>query len=258
MSRSTILRLTCTCGEPVTITVYDYVNVAQDPLLRYTVLVGLLNTCVCLACGRRTVVAHPFIYSDPSHQLLAYVHPRGDAPEEARMMILERLRETYLSIVEHEETKEPVKRASGSDSTSRSNGKHHSNGKHSGNGVTGDNGNSGDNHSNGSAKESSADALDNHTAASEIPPLQVIFGIEQLSEVINASLSQDERLGKLALSTQSQDEAERGQMLIIARKLAQEMQCQVEVEDLPGEYTVWLFGPRRQIGAIMRELAARS
>ena len=34
-------------------------------------------------------------------------------------------------------------------------------------------------------------------------------------------------------------------------------QCLVEVEDLPDEYTVWLFGSRRQIGALMRELAPR-
>jgi hypothetical protein len=32
------------------------------------------------------------------------------------------------------------------------------------------------------------------------------------------------------------------------------MKCQVDVEDLPDEYTVWLYGSRRQIGAIMREL----
>ena len=71
-------------------------------------------------------------------------------------------------------------------------------------------------------------------------------------------LSQDERLGKLALSTHSRDSAERGQFLDIARKLAYEMNCQIEVEDLSDEYTVWIFGPRRQVGAIMRELAARS
>jgi hypothetical protein len=78
-----------------------------------------------------------------------------------------------------------------------------------------------------------------------------------LNEVINAVLSQDERMGRLALNTTSRDEAERGQLLLIARKLAREMGCQVEVEDLPDEYTVWLFGARRRIGAIMRELAAR-
>ncbi len=71
------------------------------------------------------------------------------------------------------------------------------------------------------------------------------------------ALGKAEGLGKLALNTRSRDNAERGQLLHIARKLAQEMQCQVEVEDLSDEYTVWLFGSRRQIGAIMRELAAR-
>ena len=226
MSRSTTLRLTCSCGEPITITVYDYVNVAQDPQLRYTVLVGLLNTTICPNCGRRTALAHPFIYSDPAHNLLAYVHPRSDAPEEARQVILERLRETYMNIVENEERK-------ASSTSTHANGNNHAN-------------------SNG------ASTSGNGAATSDIPPLQVIFGVDQLSEVINAVLSQDERLGKLALSTQSREEAERGQMLLIARKLAQEMQCQVEVEDLPDEYTVWLFGSRRQIGAIMRELAARS
>ena len=226
MSRSTTLRLTCSCGEPITITVYDYVNVAQDPQLRYTVLVGLLNTTICPNCGRRTALAHPFIYSDPAHNLLAYVHPRSDAPEEARQVILERLRETYMNIVENEERK-------ASSTSRRANSNNHAN-------------------SNG------ANTSGNGAATSDIPPLQVIFGVDQLSEVINAVLSQDERLGKLALSTQSREEAERGQMLLIARKLAQEMQCQVEVEDLPDEYTVWLFGSRRQIGAIMRELAARS
>jgi hypothetical protein len=91
----------------------------------------------------------------------------------------------------------------------------------------------------------------------ETPPLQVVFGSDQLHELLNTVLSQEERLGKLALNTRSRDNAERGQLLHIARKLAQEMQCQVEVEDLSDEYTVWLFGSRRQIGAIMRELAAR-
>ena len=218
MSRSTTLRLTCACGEPVTITVYDYVNVAQEPHLRYTVMLGLLNTVVCSMCGRRTAIAHPFIYSDPAHSLLAYVHPRSDTPDEARQIILERLRETYMNIVENQESPSNGHKAQ---------------------------------HANGAA-------LLTNNAASEIPPLQVIFGIDELNEVINAVLSQDERLGKLVLSTQSRDAAERGQMLHLARKLAQEMQCQVEVEDLPDEYTVWLFGARRQIGAIMRELSPRS
>src|SRR5436305_1119444 len=89
----------------------------------------------------------------------------------------------------------------------------------------------------------------------DMPPLRVVFGLDQLTALINSVLSPKERLGRLALSTQSHDEGERGQFLDIARKLASEMHCNIDIEDLPDEYTVWLYGSRHQIGALMRELA---
>lgn len=92
---------------------------------------------------------------------------------------------------------------------------------------------------------------------SEIPSLKVLFGLDQLIDVISAQLEPDERMGKLALHTQSRDIAERSQFLVITRKLASEMECCVDVEDLPDEYTLWLYGARRQIGALMRALAPR-
>src|SRR5713226_6309003 len=52
----------------------------------------------------------------------------------------------------------------------------------------------------------------------EMPPLRVVFGLEQLHEVINAALCPDERLGRLALSTYSRSDAERGRLFDIARK----------------------------------------
>src|SRR5438105_4453263 len=225
MSRSTQCTLTCPCGQVFTSPIYEYVNVAKDPQLQYTVLAGLLNVSTCPSCGRRAAISRPFIYSDPAHNLLAYVHPRGDAPEEARLLIFEKLRNVYMSVVG--ENEDPA-------NTQQTNG---TNG-------------------NGSARASTTSDNDS-PAEPEIPPLQVIFGLDQLNAVINAVLSQDERMGRLALNTRSRSDAERGQLLDIARKLAQEMQCQVEVEDLPDEYTVWLYGSRRQIGALMRELAAR-
>ena len=217
MSRSTNYKFTCPCGETFISPIYEYVNVAKDPQLQYTVLAGLLNVSTCPSCGRRVAQSRPFIYSDPAHNLLAYVHPRNDVPEEARMLILEKLRTVYVNIVGENEYAEDEE-----NEADEANG-------------------------NGHVDQSSP----------ETPPLQVIFGLDQLNEVINAVLNQDERMGRLALNTYSRDEAERGQLLHIARKLASEMQCQVEVEDLPDEYTVWLFGARRQIGAIMRELATR-
>jgi hypothetical protein len=193
--------------------IYEYVNVAKEPQLQYTVLAGLLNVATCPVCGRRIAVSRPFIYSDPAHKLLAYVHPRNDVPEEARMLILEKLQSTYDHI------------SSGSDGCEQ-------------------------------APVITPDDMSGRVSQEgEMPPLQVVFGLDQLGELISGVLSQEERLGRLALNTQSHDEAERGQLLTIARKLASEMQCQVEVEDLPDEYTVWLYGSRRQIGALMRELA---
>jgi len=220
MSRSTNYTLTCPCGEVFSSPIYEYVNVAQEPQLQYTVLAGLLNVSICPACGRKAAISRPFMYSDPAHHLLAYVHPRNDAPEEARLLILEKLRSVYVNIVG--DVDPPV--------LAESNASFHH------------------------GEPTTTLPLDQKA---ETPPLQVIFGLDQLNEVINAMLSQDERLGRLALSTHSQSEAERGRLLDIARKLAREMLCQVEVEELSDEYTVWLYGSRRQIGAIMRELAPR-
>jgi hypothetical protein len=216
MSRSTKCTFTCPCGTVFTSPIYEYVNVAQEPRLRYTVLAGLLNVSTCPNCGRRAALAHPFIYSDPPHELLAYVHPSTSVPEEARQLILEKLRAVY-------EEAEATSHAQGN--TTLSQGRKHT----------------------GSA------ASDTESSRAR-PDLHVLFGIEQLHELINAALSQEERLGRLALSTHSSSAAERGQLLDIARKFAAEMKCQVDVEDLPDEYTVWLYGSRRQIGVIMREL----
>lgn len=215
MSRSSTQTFTCPCGKVFTNTIYEYINVAQQPQLRYIVLAGLLNVSTCPACGRRVAVATPFIYSDPAYNLLAYIHPRSDAPEEARMLILEKLRSVYMDATAVEEE------------------------------------------SNDEQKDGNGGRAVSITAsqAREMPPLQVVFGLDQLHALMNGVLAPDERLGKLALSTQSRNEAERGQFLDIARKLASEMGCSIEVEDLPDDYTVWLYGSRRQIGALMRELA---
>jgi CpXC protein len=219
MSRSTNYTLTCPCGEVFSSPVYEYVNVATDPQLQYTVLAGLLNVSSCPACTRKSAISRPFIYSDSAHNLLAYVHPRNDVPEEVRLLILDELSNVYTSIVGNIE-------------------------QHA-------------DQENGWVNDSMKGAISLADEDQEVPPLQVVFGTDQLHGLINAVLSQEERLGRIALNTYSRDSAERGQLLHIARKLAQEMQCQIEVEDLADEYTVWLFGSRRHIGAIMRELAAR-
>ncbi|GCE19228.1 CpXC domain-containing protein [Dictyobacter kobayashii] len=220
MSRSTTQTFTCPCGQVFTGQAYEYVNVADDAHLRYVVLAGLINVSTCPNCGRRAAVSIPFVYSDPAYNLLAYVHPRADAPEDARLLILEKLRDVYMdaSKLQHEQQ----------DKNGESNG-------------------------NNGGRVVSLSASE----AKDMPPLKVVFGMDQLGELINNELSQEDRLGRLALSTQSRSEAERGQFHDITRKLATEMGCCIEVEDLPDEYTVWLYGSRRQVGALMRELATR-
>jgi hypothetical protein len=255
MSRSKNCTLTCPCGEVFSSPIYDYINVAKDPQLQYTVLAGLLNVSTCPSCGRRAAIARPLIYSDPARHLLVYVHPRSDVPEEARSLILARLRTVYVDIVDGRSvgiehpliSNVTLERSEGP--TDRLPGRDHE--THVGNGQK-------SNHAEEcTVKRNGTTRRMHKQQATEIPPLQVVFGLDQLNELINTTLSQDERLGRLALNTRSRDDAERGQLLTIARKLASEMGCQIEVEDLPDEYTVWLYGSRRQIGALMRELAPR-
>ena len=224
MSRSTPYTFTCPCGNTFTSPIYEYVNTAQEPQLQYTVLAGLLNVPTCPNCGRRAALARPFVYSDPAHALLIYVHPSADVPDEGRLVITEKLRNVYQQIGSQD-----LYDGSEGGTTRR---------KATRNG-------------------SQAKTGQNQQKPQESLPLQVVFGLDELNELINAELSQEERLGRLALSTQSRSEAERGRLLDIARKFASDMQCQVEVEDMPDEYTVWLYGSRRQIGVIMRELALR-
>lgn len=220
MSHSTKNVITCPCGMVFYSRIYEYVNTRQDPQLRYAVLAGSLNVSTCPNCGRRATHARHFIYSDPEHVLLVYVDPSSDISEEARQLTLEKLRSVHQEVGIEVNYRLPHE--------DKSRGEEH------GKGVMTD-----------ERKQRKEDGA---------PPLHVVFGLDQLQELINASLSQQERLGRLALRTHSHREAERGQLLDIARKFASEMQCQVDIEILPAEYTVWLYGSRRQIGAIMREL----
>ncbi|WP_069804031.1 CpXC domain-containing protein [Thermogemmatispora onikobensis] len=243
-SRTASYKLICRCGHGFECQVYEYVNVARDPQLRYAVLAGRLNVVTCPSCGRRALARRPFIYSDPPNRLLAYVHPRDNVPPEGRELIEARLRDVYERVAQRqrEELEEAPASLAGPEAETRQNA---------------DEVEASETPGEGEMAASLAAAAAVRGAGEEIPPLQVVFGLDQLALLINAGLSQDERLGKIALRTQSRSIAQRGQMFDIARRLAREMQCIVEEEEQGETYTVWLYGPRRQIGAIMRALAPR-
>jgi hypothetical protein len=219
MSRSTTQTFNCACGTEFTGQVYEYINTADDPQLRYVILAGLINVSTCPNCGRKMAVSTPFIYSDPAYNLLIYVHPRADTPDEARQLILEKLRSVYLDINKLKDQPDASLQKSA---------------------------------------ESGDRTIDlTHSQATELPPLKIVFGLEQFSELLNSVLGPEDKLGRLALNTQSSSAAERAQFYTITKKLATEMNCFIDVEDTPEEYTVWVYGSRRQIGALMRELAPR-
>ena len=224
MSRSISYTFTCACGERFTAPVYESVNVTLEPQLLYTMLAGLLNVATCPNCGRRAAVARPFLYHDVARGLFAYVHPRADLPEERRAQLLEQLRQAYSVALEESVRLQEQPHESDADA---------------------------------SIDDTFDLSLQSEEQSDDAPPLRVIFGVDQLCALINTLLSPEERLGKLALSSKSQRPEERQRLLVIAQEMARQMDCQVEVDDEPGEYTVWLYGPRRAIGAIMRELAPR-
>jgi hypothetical protein len=218
--------MTCSCGTEFTATVYEAVNVTLEPQLLYTLLAGLLNIATCPNCGRRAAIARPFLYHDVARGLFAYVHPRTDLPEEQREQLLEQLRRMYGRAVEQSLylKEQQVRRRPG--------------------GAAG-------------AEAARGSVEGEERLEPETPPLQVIFGVEQLCTLVNSLLLPEERLGKLALNSTSRQPEERQRFLAIARQMAQQMECQIEVEEEQDEYTVWLYGPRRAIGAMMRELAPR-
>jgi hypothetical protein len=91
----------------------------------------------------------------------------------------------------------------------------------------------------------------------DAPPMQVIFGVEDLRALVESLLEPEEKLGHIALSTRASGEQERHRLLSVATRLAGQAHCLVEIEDLPAEYTVLIYGSRariRQINAALQSL----
>lgn len=93
--------------------------------------------------------------------------------------------------------------------------------------------------------------------ACKAPLVQVAFGIEALIELIRQSLPLEETLGKLALNTRNREPEARQRLRTVASEMARQMGCQIEEQEEADEYIVWLYGPRRSIGAIMGALVPR-
>ncbi|HET9979600.1 MAG TPA: CpXC domain-containing protein [Ktedonobacterales bacterium] len=220
----------CPCGESFDTNIYSTVNVTMEPELLYRLLAGTLNVATCPNCGRKAASAQPFIYHDMARGLFAYVHPDADLPDDDREELLERLRSVYDQAVAESERLTQPSAGSGS-------------GLH------------------GAVEPRVRRHLPHEDALKRLspdaPPMQVIFGIEDLTALVESLLDAEEKLGRVTLSTKASGEAERRRLLSVATRLAEQAHCLVEVEDLSGEYSVHIYGSRariRQLGDALKLL----
>jgi hypothetical protein len=221
MPRSSLIRYTCECGTEFTSPIYQTVNVTIEPHLLYQTLAGLLNVAICPNCGRKTAAALPFVYHDMKSGLFAYVYPNPDAESEERDHLLERLREVYdEAAAESERILEQRQR----DMTDH--------------GVKAS-----------VAQKAPRDDLAARLTP-ETPPMQVIFGMENLIALVDSLLEPNERLGRAALSAKGTDPTARERILTLAHALAERLDLQVETEGAGNDFTIWLYGPRSRVSVL--------
>lgn len=225
MPRSSMIRYTCECGTAFTSPIYQTVNVTLEPHLLYQLLAGLLNVAICPNCGRKTAAALPFVYHDMTRGLFAYVHPDAEADDELRERLLERLREIYdVAVAESERILEQRQHTS-------------------------------------SAYAKEPPRLRRHTSGDDLaarmepdsPPMQVIFGMENLIALVDSLLEPEERLGRAALSARGTTTAARERILTLARALAERLDLQIETEGEGADFTVWLYGPRSRVSLLNQQ-----
>lgn len=225
MPRSTELTFACPCGTNFAATIYQSVNVTLEPQLLYRLLYGTLNVGVCPNCGRHVGTAQPFVYHDMKRSLFAYVLPSADVPEETREALLNELRRVYTLAVEQSERMA---------------------------------------HPRSQRSEQPQPTVRRRTPSEDLaasiepdaPPMQVIFGIDRLVTLVDSLLEPEEKLGKVAVSARNAGAPERERLLATVRRMADQLGCLVDVEDEPGDYTLWMYGPRARVATLSKVLNA--
>lgn len=222
MSRSSETTLTCACGTTFDATIHQAVNVTLEPRLLYQLLAGRLNVFKCPNCGREASSAQPFVYHDMKRGLFAYVSPNTDASDEERERLLAQLRQVYTRAVE---ASDRIARRSTGDTPPPPTVR----------------------------RRTAFDDLQAQIEP-EAPPMQVIFGVDRLIALVDSLLEPEERLGRVILSAHSSSAVERARLVQIAQRMADQMACQLEIDEEPDLYTVSLYGPRARTTLISRAL----
>ncbi|MFI5275075.1 MAG: CpXC domain-containing protein [Ktedonobacterales bacterium] len=226
-ARSEDVTLTCPCGESFTATVYHAVNITLEPRLLYRLLAGQLNVATCPNCGRQAEIAQPFVYHDMRRGLFAYVYPRSDVEQEDREALLDSIRRAYVKAVQESDrlAHQPAPKRAPRGETPRPRVRRRS------------------------AADDIGAALEPHA-----PPMQVIFGVPEVMALVDSLLEPNERLAKVALAAHGAGEAERARLRGIAERMATQMQCDLQIDDFDGDYTIWIYGARKRIGVISQAL----
>lgn len=223
MPRSIETTLTCPCGTTFTSTSYQVVNVTLEPRLLYRLLAGALNVSTCPNCGRQAETAQAFFYHDMKRSLLAYVSAQSDVPEDEREALLDELKRVYNQAVEESEqiALRRGRRTEAPRPTVRR-----------------------------------SRPYDDISARLEpdVPPMQVIFGVDQLVALVESLLEPEEKLGRVALTARNAGPAEQERLLQIARTMADKVECDVSVDDDPDGYSVSIYGPRGRIDVLAKAL----
>src|SRR5487761_1925890 len=227
MPRSSTMTFTCECGATFTSTIYQTVNVTLEPHLLYRLLAGSLNVATCPNCGREIESDLPFIYHDMRRGLFAYAHPNADASDEERERLLDRLRQVYDEAVDASARILAEERAQGATPTTPPAMR--------------------------VRRRSPGEDLSAQLEP-DAPPMQVIFGREQLVALVDSLLEPEERLGRVALSARSAGARERERILSIAERLASQFDLQVETEGQSADFTVWIYGPRERVSLLAAHL----
>ena len=214
---------TCDCGRTYNARLYHAVNITIEPALLYTLLSGRLNVASCPNCGRRAVSPLPFIYHDMKRGLFAFVHPSTELDDDARDQIVQRLQRVYTQAVQASQ------RISAQPSRP----------------VT--------------PSSEEGDAWDALSAARGMidpstPPMQVIFGQENLIALVDSLIEPAERLGHIALRSNSQAPEERQRFLQVAEQLARQAGCLLDAQERNGSLTVEIYGSRARIGRLVGAL----
>ena len=64
------------CLNEEEVTIWDIIDISQDPDLREEVLQKRIQNFVCSSCQQEWIVAEPFLYHDPQQKLLFYYCPQ--------------------------------------------------------------------------------------------------------------------------------------------------------------------------------------